>query len=35
VPLNAEDVMLTLLGFLDFEIPSSVEGRDWSKEIPQ
>jgi len=32
-PLDAPDIMPTLLGLCGLEIPASVEGRDWSPEI--
>ncbi len=33
IPLDAPDIMPTLLGLADIAIPEAVEGRDWSAEI--
>lgn len=33
IPIDAPDIMPTLLGLCDLEIPHTVEGRDWSSVI--
>jgi arylsulfatase A-like enzyme len=33
IPLDAPDIMPTLLGLCDVAIPDTVEGRDWSAEV--